>query len=76
MKKKVWENLLYVILVLLILGQIVSKYDFMMGKVLAVITNIFVLVRDFVLHKSTADKVKNSTMSFIACGSLVAGFFA
>lgn len=76
MKRKIWENLLYVILVLLIIGQIVSKYDFMMGKVLAVITNIFVLVRDFVLHKSTADKVKNSTMSLFACGSLVMGFFA
>lgn len=59
MKRKVWENLQYIVLLLLMIGQGVVGNDFYVGQIVYLVANIIATTRSFVLSRPAADKVKD-----------------
>lgn len=66
--ERVWIELNYFVIIVLIIGQIVTKTDFFIGQLVYLIANITSLVRCFVLHRPLADKVKDGCMLGITSG--------
>lgn len=64
----VWENLQLAALALTIFGQIVVGASFLLGQGVWLVANILSLVRDFVLHRPPADKIKNGALTAITAG--------
>lgn len=71
---KVWENLQLVVLGLTILGQLTVGPLFLLGQSVWLVANVISLVRDFVLRRPYADKLKNATMTAITVGIIVVFF--
>lgn len=71
---KVWENLQLVVLGLTIFGQITVGPWFLLGQSVWLVANVISLVRDFILARPYADKIKNATMTAITVGIIVAYF--
>lgn len=69
--EKMWENLNYIILIGLILGQIFIGTNFILGESIYILTDIFILSRDFGLKRPVSDKVKNGTLTAFAMCSLL-----
>lgn len=57
--QKFWENLQYVVLVLLIVGQCVVSSNFWIGQFAYLLSNLISVSRCFKLNRPTSDKVKD-----------------
>ena len=64
----VWENLQLAGLALTIFGQITIGASYLLGQGVWLVANILSLVRDFVLHRPPADKIKNGALTAITAG--------
>ncbi len=73
-KMKVWENIQLFVLMLTIIGQVTVGASFIIGQGLWLVANTIALIRDFILKRPTADKIKNATLWAITCG-LVTSYF-
>ena len=72
--EKFFESLMYLVLVLLIVGQCTVGSNFIVGQSVYLGANFIAVVRDFVLHRPTADKVKDCLCMAITCGLLAIKF--
>lgn len=70
-KTIIWENLQLFVLGLTILGQITVGAIFILGQGIWLVANLITLIRDFILQRPIADKVKNATLTAITCGLCV-----
>ena len=67
-KTLVWENLQLLVLGMTIFGQVTIGVSFLLGQGVWLIANIITLVRDFMLHRPPADKIKNGSLTAITAG--------
>lgn len=74
-KTKVWENMQLLGLSLTIVGQVTVGIWFLVGQGLWLIANLIAVVRNFVLHRPMADKVKDITLTAITTGLIVLNLF-
>lgn len=74
-KTKVWENMQLLGLSLTIVGQVTVGMWFLVGQGLWLIANLIAVVRNFVLHRPMADKVKDITLTAITTGLIVLNLF-
>lgn len=73
--KRVVENLQYVVLVLLILGQCTVGSVFLVGQGFYLLANAISIYRCFALQRPVADKVKDCACLAITLGLLFIKFF-
>ena len=66
--QRVWTELNYFVIIVLIIGQIVTKTDFFIGQMTYLVANIVSFIRCFILHRPLADKVKDGCMLGITSG--------
>ena len=71
MKVKGFENLQYLVLALLIVGQCVVGESFFIGQGIYFIANLFSVIRTFVLRRPISDKVKDIAMLGITTGLII-----
>lgn len=71
MKKISWENMGFVVMALLLLGQITVGWIFMLGQGAYLAGNIINVIRDFKLHRANADKVKDVCFTVITIGLII-----
>lgn len=77
-KQLVWENLQLLALTGTIVGQVVVGASFLIAQGIWLAANILSLVRDFMLHRPVADKVKNAALTALTAGLIIAyllGFY-
>jgi len=77
-KQLVWENLQLAVLAGTIAGQVTIGASFMLGQIIWLVCNIVALIRDFILHRPAADKIKNAALTGITAGLITAyllGFY-
>jgi hypothetical protein len=72
---KAIENLQYLILVLLIIGQCVVGQSFFIGQGVYFIANLLLVIRTFYLHRPISDKVKDVSMLGITTGIILIRIF-
>ena len=70
-KENFWDNAGYVVLVLLLIGQITVGWLFMIGQSAYLIGNLINVVRDFKLNRPKADKTKNICFTAITIGLII-----
>lgn len=70
-KENLWDNAGYVVLVLLLIGQITVGWLFMIGQSAYLIGNLINVVRDFKLNRPKADKIKNICFTAITIGLII-----
>lgn len=70
-KVKVWENLQLVNLAGTILGQILVGGLYFIAQSIWLACNVLALVRDFVLHRPIADKVKNASLCALTLALII-----
>lgn len=75
-RQNVFENLQYVTLVLLILGQCTVGSLFYLGQCFYLVANGISVVRCFVLNRPKADKIKDITCFAITLGLILIKTFA
>ena len=69
---KFWESgMCYLMMVLLIIAQCTVGESFFIGQGIYLIANIGNVIRDFVLKRPVADKVKNVSFTAITMGILM-----
>lgn len=66
--KKVFENMNYIVLMLLIIGQCVIGGHWMVGQFVYLTANIISVTRCWVLKRPTADKIKDCSCMAITLG--------
>lgn len=74
-KVLVWENLQLLGLALTIFGQVTIGASYLLGQGVWLVANIIALVRDFVLHRPAADKIKNGALLGITSGLIFLNVF-
>ena len=74
MKIKIFENLQFVTLVLLIVGQCTVGSNFYVGQFIYLGANIVATIRNFVLKRAVADKVKDICCLAITIGLILFNF--
>lgn len=67
-----WDNVGYIVLGGLICGQIAIGFNFILGEAIYVLTDVLILARDFKLKRPKSDIIKNSVLTVLASGALVA----
>ena len=76
--RKVWENLQLLNLAMTIAGQVLVGGNYLIGQGIWFVANVIALVRDFVLKRPVADKIKNTCMTALTAGLiafyLIGGF--
>jgi len=72
---KTIENLQYLILVLLIIGQCVVGQSFFIGQGVYFIANLLLVIRTFYLRRPISDKVKDVSMLGITTGIILIRIF-
>ena len=70
-KMRFWDNMGYMILVLLLLGQITVGWAFFLGQGAYLVGNIINVTRDFKLDRPKADKIKNICFTAITIGLII-----
>ncbi len=68
---KVFENLQYVVFVLLILGQVTIGKSYLLGQGLYLTANVISITRCFILKRPNADKVKDGGCTLVTMGCLL-----
>jgi len=71
MKRKKIEDLQYLVLVLLIVGQCTVGANFWIGQCVYLLANVISVYRCFVLQRPAADKVKDICCLAITIGLLI-----
>ena len=74
MNNKTWNNIGYLVMALLLIGQITVGWLFMLGQGAYLVGNVLNVVRDFKLSRPAADKVKNVCFTAITIGLIVIYF--
>lgn len=74
MRKDSWENVGFIVMGLLLLGQIMVGWIFMAGQGAYLIGNILNVIRDFKLGRAKADKVKDICFTVITIGLIILYF--
>lgn len=74
-KENFWDNTGYMVLVLLLIGQITVGWLFMIGQSAYLIGNLINVVRDFKLNRPKADKIKNICFTAITIGLIILYIF-
>lgn len=69
--QRVWTELNYFVIIVLIIGQIVTKTDFFIGQMTYLVANIVSFIRCFILNRPLADKVKDGCMLGITSGLIM-----
>lgn len=75
-KEMVWENLQYGVLALTIIGQVITNvplWGVLAAQCVWLVSNLVATVRDFMLKRPTADKVKNVCLTGITIGLVIIG---
>lgn len=72
---KAIENLQYLILVLLIIGQCVVGESFFIGQGVYFIANLLLVIRTFYLCRPISDKIKDVAMLGITTGIILIRIF-
>jgi len=75
MTKKFFENLQYVVLVGLIIGQCTVGSNFYLGQFVYLGCNLISTSRNFVLGRAMADKVKDCCCLGITLGLILFNYF-
>lgn len=75
MNNKTQDNIGYVVMGLLLIGQVTVGWLFMVGQCAYLIGNILNVVRDFKLNRPKADKVKNICFTAITLGLIILYIF-
>lgn len=70
-KTKIFENLQFVVLVGVILGQCTVGGNFYLGQGIYLVCNIISTTRNFVLDRAVADKVKDLCCLAITMGLII-----
>lgn len=70
-KEKFWENSMYAIIVLLVIGQITVGWLFYVGQGAYLVGNIISVLRDFKMDRPKADKIKNLLFTAITIGLIM-----
>lgn len=60
--RKVWENLQLATLLLSVAGQIIVGQSFLAGQIAWFIANLIAVIRNFILARPLADKIKDSCL--------------
>lgn len=68
---KFWDNMGYLILALLLIGQITVGWAFFLGQGAYLIGNVINVTRDFKLDRPKADKIKNICFTAITIGLII-----
>ncbi len=76
MAEKIWDKLGYAVLVGLVIGQIFIGFNFKVGQIVYIMTDILILARDFALRRPKSDKIKNGVLTVLACGALIVNMVA
>jgi len=71
MKEKIFENVLYVVIVLLLAGQILVGKYYLLGQSLYLCANAIAVARSFALKRPTADKIKDSCFFGVTAGLIL-----
>lgn len=72
---KFFENLQYVVLAGVIIGQCVVGTNFYLGQFIYLICNLISFVRDFVLDRPNADRIKDCACTAITLGLILFNYF-
>ena len=75
MTEKRWTNMGYLVMALLLVGQVTVGWLFMVGQGAYLVGNVLNVVRDFKLGRPASDKVKNVCFTAITCGLIVVYVF-
>ena len=75
MREKIFENLQFVVLVGLIIGQCTVGSNFYIGQFIYLGCNIISTTRNFALDRPLADKVKDCCCLGITIGLILFKFF-
>ena len=70
-KEKFWENSMYAVIVLLVIGQMTVGWLFYVGQGAYLIGNIINVLRDFKMNRPKADKIKNLLFTAITIGLIM-----
>ena len=70
-KEKFWENSMYAVIVLLVIGQMTVGWLFYVGQGAYLIGNIINVLRDFKMNRPKADKIKNLLSTAITIGLIM-----
>ena len=73
--QKFWENLQYVVLVLLIVGQATVGSWFVFGQCVYLSANVISITRSFALGRPMADKIKDVDMFGLTVELLLIKYF-
>lgn len=68
MKEKIFENVLYVVIVLLLAGQILVGKNYLLGQGLYLAANTIAMTRAFALNRPIADKIKECCFFGVTAG--------
>ena len=71
MKIKIFENVLYISLALMLIGQIVIGGNYIWGQILYLVANTINLARTFAMKRPLADKVKDSCCFAVTLGLII-----
>ena len=74
-KREFIENLQYVVLVLLIVGQCTVGANFYLGQCVYLLANCTAVFRNFKLRRPAADKVKDCACLAITIGLIIFNLF-
>ena len=72
---KIWEFVGYRTLAGLIIGQITIGFDFWIGQIAYLVSDVIILIRSFAINQPTSDKVKNIAMTAICLGVIIIKIF-
>lgn len=74
-KREFFENLQYVVLILLIIGQCTVGVNFYLGQCVYLFANLLAVTRNFKLRRPAADKVKECSCLAITIGLILFNLF-
>ena len=74
-KREIFENLQYVVLILLIIGQCTVGVNFYLGQCVYLVANLLAVTRNFKLRRPAADKVKECSCLAITIGLIFFNLF-
>lgn len=75
MKKEILVNLAYVSIVFTVVAQCIVGGSFYFGQGCFLIANTINVIRDFMLKRPAADKIKNVTFWAITIGIILFNYF-
>lgn len=69
---RVWEDIQLLCLGLTIVGQILIGPMYIVGQSCWLVSNVLAIIRNFILHRPFADKIKDAVMTAITTGLMLA----